>query len=266
MKVLISADIEGITGIRTWAQATKGDAEYARYARRMTDEVAAACRGAQKAGAHDIVVRDAHDSADNLDIERLPENVTFISGFNDHPHCMLLGLDESFDAVIMIGYHSASGTDGNPLAHTMSLELTDFLINNTRVGEFELHAMLASSLGVPVVFVSGDAALIDTINTRHKTLKTVATQRAMGNTITYPHPKRVCAAIEAGVSAALLKIADIPRFDIPDQFIVELAFTTNIKAYRAAQYPGMEHTGPRSVRYMTDSITEVLRMVQFTLF
>lgn len=266
MKVLISADIEGITGIRTWAQATKGDQEYARYAKRMTDEVAAACRGAQAAGAHEIVVRDAHDSADNIDVECLPETVSFISGFNEHPHCMLFGLDDGYDAVIMIGYHSPSGSDGNPLAHTLSLELTDFRLNGQHVGEFELHAMLAASMGVPVVFVSGDATLIEMINKHNPAIKTVATQRAAGNTIVYPHPKLVCRAIEEQVRAALVAYPKIPCFSLPSHFDVTLSFTTASKAYRASHYPNMTQVDSRTVRYVSDSILDVMRMVQFTLF
>lgn len=266
MKVLISADIEGVTGIRTWAQATKGNPEYERYARRMTNEVAAACRGAHASGAQEIVVRDAHDSADNLDVEALPETVSFISGFNEHPHCMLYGLDDDYDAVIMIGYHSASGTEGNPLAHTLSLELTDFILNGQRVGEFELHAMLAASMGVPVVFVSGDAALIETINTYYPAIKTTATQQAAGNTLIYPHPQQVCNTIEAEVKAALRSLSSIPCFTLPSQFDVTLSFTTASKAYRASHYPGMTQVDPRTVRYLSNSIIDVFRMVQFTLF
>ena len=66
MKLYISADIEGTTGITLWDETEHGHARYAYFLDQMTREVAAACRGAMAAGCDDILVKDAHDSACNL--------------------------------------------------------------------------------------------------------------------------------------------------------------------------------------------------------
>ena len=49
MKLYISADIEGTTGITLWDETENGHSRYAYFADQMTREVAAACRGAMGA-------------------------------------------------------------------------------------------------------------------------------------------------------------------------------------------------------------------------
>ena len=73
MKVFISADIEGVNNICTWDETDNRSGEYQYFRKQMTEEVAAACRAAKEAGATEIFVKDAHDSARNLILKDLPE-------------------------------------------------------------------------------------------------------------------------------------------------------------------------------------------------
>ena len=50
MKVFISADIEGTTGITLWDETENGHSRYAYFQEQMSKEVAAACQGAIEAG------------------------------------------------------------------------------------------------------------------------------------------------------------------------------------------------------------------------
>ena len=144
MKVFISVDIEGCAGITHWDEATKTHADYAEFREQMTREAVAAIEGAQIAGATDILVKDAHSSGRNLITSMLPENVRLVRSWAGHPLCMVQELDESFDAVMMIGYHSAAGSEGNSLAHTLSLDASEIRINGNRASEFIIHAYAAS--------------------------------------------------------------------------------------------------------------------------
>lgn len=63
MKVFISSDIEGTTGITTWDETEKNAPSYGYFAAQMTKEVNAVCTGALEAGADAILIKDAHDSA-----------------------------------------------------------------------------------------------------------------------------------------------------------------------------------------------------------
>ena len=135
MKIFISADIEGVNNILSWDETGIDSSEYNYFRKQMTDEVRAACLGAKQAGVTDILVKDAHDWARNLILSDLPEFVKLHRGWEGCPCSMMAGLDQSFDAVIFIGYHSPAGSDGNPLAHTMNLKIGE---NSTLIEEIKM--------------------------------------------------------------------------------------------------------------------------------
>ena len=80
MKLFISADIEGTTGITLWDETENGHARYPYFQQQMTKEVAAACQGAMDAGCDEILIKDAHDSACNLIPSLLPEEIRIFRG------------------------------------------------------------------------------------------------------------------------------------------------------------------------------------------
>ncbi|WP_415930700.1 M55 family metallopeptidase [Zhenpiania hominis] len=144
MKIFISADIEGVATTTLWPETEKGSEDYRQHAQQMTMEVIAACEAASEAGASEIVVRDAHEDGNNLDIWKLPENVTLIRGWSGHPYSMVYGIDPSFDAAIFIGYHSAASSEGNPLSHTESLNPLSVKLNGALASEFLLYSYAAA--------------------------------------------------------------------------------------------------------------------------
>lgn len=94
MRLYLSADIEGTCGIADWAETERATMDdYRPFAAQMTAEVAAACEGAVAAGAEDILVKDAHDSARNLDAARLPRQARVLRGWTGDPLCMMAGLE-----------------------------------------------------------------------------------------------------------------------------------------------------------------------------
>src|SRR5512135_100601 len=80
MKILISADMEGITGVTTWDQVTPGHAEYSRFRQLMTADVNAAVRGALAAGAEHVTVTDGHWNGSNILVEQLDPRARLNSG------------------------------------------------------------------------------------------------------------------------------------------------------------------------------------------
>lgn len=109
-KIFISADIEGVSGITSWAATEYGGKGYEKACRQMSLETAAACRGAIRAG-YLPVVKDGHGDAMNIDHDLLPQEAELISGWACTPLSMLAGLDESFAGIIYVGYHAAAWTE-----------------------------------------------------------------------------------------------------------------------------------------------------------
>jgi len=163
MKIYISADMEGLTGIAAWDETSKSKPDYPPFRDEMMKEVIAACEGANLSGSKEILINDAHDAGRNLCFAGLPENVKMIRSSSKHPYCMMQGLDKTFDAALMIGYHSHAGSDRNPLAHTINSDIAYIKINDIYTSEFLMNAYTAAMLGVPVVFVSGDRGLCESV-------------------------------------------------------------------------------------------------------
>ena len=201
MKVFISADIEGTAGITNWDEARKPHADYPEHRQQMTREVLAACDGANAAGAKEILIKDAHATGRNILQADLPENVRLIRGWSGHPMSMVQELDKSFDAALFIGYHSKAGDETNPLAHTLTGEVMRMRINGVPTSEFLLHAYAAATVGVPVVFVSGDWQLCTDIKETNPNITAVAVSEGIGPSTVSLAPKAACAQIREGVSA-----------------------------------------------------------------
>lgn len=112
MKIYISADIEGVSGVVEREHLSNQGHDYSRARKLMTEEVNAAVKGVLKAGAKDILVNDSHGSMTNILIEELHEGARLVTGRQKHLG-MMQGIDESFDAVLFfIGYHARHNTPG----------------------------------------------------------------------------------------------------------------------------------------------------------
>jgi len=267
MKIFISADIEGTTGITDWNEAKYDNSiEYKQFQMQMTEEVSAACRGANIAGAKEIYVKDAHASAKNIIAANLPENVNLIRGWSGHPYLMVQGVDETFDAAIMIGYHSSANSAGNPLAHTISSsKVASITINDVPASEFLIYSLACNSIGVPVVFVSGDKNLCEQVKLFNKNIKTVSVSNGIGSSTTSIHPKRSLKLIEDGVAQAVSMNPDKCKTELPEYFVVEISFHSHVKAYHSSFYPGMVQKDVKTVIFETDDYFEVLRMLNFVI-
>jgi D-amino peptidase len=227
MKIYISADIEGVTGVTHIHETLKTEADYREYQEQMTAEVLAACTGALKAGAKEIYIKDAHETGRNLIVAKLPEQVKLIREWSQHPFCMMQELDDTFDAVVMIGYHSAAASQTSPL------------INAKPASEFLINTYTAGLVGVPVVFVSGDKGICDEALSFQERIWTVSVQEGIGASTVSIHPRVAIKKIEEGVEAALLKDTSPLKITLPPVFKVKIEFRNHVSAYRASFYPGV---------------------------
>ncbi|MHC4470181.1 MAG: M55 family metallopeptidase [Planctomycetota bacterium] len=264
MKIYVSADIEGIAGIASWDEANPAHADYAEFRERMTDHVAAACEGAVAAGALEILVRDAHATARNVRAVRLPRCARLVRGWSGHPLSMVQELDESFDAALMVGYHSKATSGGNPLAHTLSSsKVARLAINGRAVSEFHLNAWAAESLGVPVVFVSGDEVLCEEVAEENPHIRTCPVMRGAGASTVSLHPEVARERIREGAEAALRGDLAACRLGLAERFRLEIRYKEATRAHRQGFYPGAEMVDDLTVAFETGEYFEVLRALQF---
>jgi len=265
MKIYISADIEGIAGISHWDEARKAHATYPEFRAEMTEEVVAACDGAIGAGAKEIMIKDAHDTGRNIIGNRLPDCAKLIRAWSGHPLAMVQEIDKAFDALVLIGYHSKAGTQDNPLAHTLTLDIAGLRLNGELCSEFRLHSYAAALYGVPVVFLSGDKGICAEAAALIPAMKPVAVSEGRGPSTISIAPALAQRLIRDGVAASLK--GDLSRYKIklPKSFVLEITFTNPVDAYRAAWYPGARQSGPQTVYFESKDYFEILRAIRFIM-
>lgn len=255
MKLFISADIEGITGVTAWQETKFGGQGYDAARTQMTLEVGAACSAATQLG-YEVFVKDAHEDAINIDIAALPQGVKLIKGWMNSPASMMAGLDDSFDAAAYIGYHSPAGSNTSPLAHTIDHSLYNFITVNGRLSsEFSLNALWALEHQVPSVFISGDEGICKMAKESHPDIVTVATKTGIGNATCNIHPEDALEQIKVGMKKALG--LNISLSSIENIFKMVINFKEHKHARRASWYPGAKQIDSHSVEYTASTICEL---------
>ncbi|NTV37161.1 MAG: amino acid amidase [Anaerolineaceae bacterium] len=263
MKVFISADIEGVTGTTHWDETEKKHQDYTEFREQMTAEVAAACEGALEAGATEIWVKDAHDSARNIIASQLPREVRLTRGWSGHPYCMMDGLNPTFQASLMIGYHARASSASNPLSHTMSGNDVYVRINDQYASEFLINAYTSGLAKVPVVFVSGDDGLCKEAASLIPAITSVAVKEGLGNATTSIHPGVAVEQIRSGVLTALKTRISGCYVSLPEHFTVDIQYKNHTQAYSFSFYPGVKLIDPLTIRFESDDYFDVLRMFAF---
>jgi D-amino peptidase len=262
-KLYISADIEGVCGIADWKETNIGEAQGAYFRDEMTSEVAAACEAANAAGVGEIFVKDAHGSGRSIDPSKLPENVRLMRAWTNDPWSMMAGIDQGFDGALFIGYHSAGGTDGNPLAHTMDTSNVHVIVNGQIASEFLLNAYTAASVGVPSLLVAGDRQLCEGAPAIIPGIATVPVSEGVGSASISIHPALAKRRIGEATAAALASPA--PLHALPDRFKVSVLFREHRIAHRSSFFPGAKKTGPLEVAFASKEWFEVIRFLYFVL-
>jgi len=266
MNVFISADIEGTCGIADWSETERSTPrDYVPFQKQMTREVKAACEGALAAGAGEVFVKDAHDSARNLDPAALPEAARVLRGWTGDPLSMMSGLDSGdYGAVLFTGYHAWAASGGNPLSHTMNLRNEYVTLNGTRMSEFMMNAYTAGYYGVPVVFLSGDKALCQFAEELIPGITTVAVNEGRGGAVVSMHPDLAVKAIKDGAKKAV-KNAKNCQVALPEFFEMTVRFREHKTAYSKSFYPGATLEDGKNVLFASDDWYEMLRFCHFVL-
>ena len=257
--------MEGTCGITAWCETEKGQDLYEHFRKQMSRECAAACEGALSAGAEDILVKDAHDSARNIDPSLLPEQARIFRGWGRHPFCMMAGLDDTFGGVMFTGYHSAAEMDTNPLSHTMDTQNNYVKLNDELCPELMINSLIASYCGVPVYLLTGDKGLCDWMNAHCPGTTTVAVNEGRGAGSISIHPDKAVRLIRESAGKCFAADREKCIFPMPKSFKCEISYKEHFKAESASWYPGCVKTGARTVRFESKDYMDVLKFMHWVL-
>jgi D-amino peptidase len=261
-KVYISVDMEGISGISGDDQLSPSGAEYGRSRKLMVEDANAAIRGALAAGATDILVNDSHGGQRNL----LPEDLHPAARLISHSfkrYGMMEGLDETFDAVIFIGYHAKADHPGGLFAHTGSGVVRDLEINGRSVGEGGMNAALAAWYGVPVVMVTGDDVAVKQVKESTPQARGVEVKRAINVRAVELKPlAKAREEIERTAKEAVAAAPARPRAEKLAAYKVRMRFKTFVIPEIVSAFEGIEVEAPDTVVFSRKTMPEAYRLIR----
>jgi D-amino peptidase len=266
LKVYISADMEGITGVASADQLGPTSFEYGKAREWMTAEVLAAIAGAREAGATEFVISDSHGNGESLLLERFPTDIpiTLVRSF-PRPLGMMEGIDSSFAAAIFIGYHAATTSTTGVRAHTMSSALlTRIALNNSSQSEAGINAAIAAHFGVPVVMITGDDAIVNETKQRLGNLEGVIVKRAIGfHSTATMMPETAQAQIRAHAKIAVTRRAEMKPYTMTKPINVDVSFKNYRPAEILAYLNVMQRVDAHTIRLVARDMIEASKFLEF---
>jgi D-amino peptidase len=256
MRVLISADMEGVTGVTFPEDVEYGATRWESARRLLMSDVNAAIDGFFRAGATEVVVNDAHSTKRNLLIEDLDVRATAIIGMHKTLG-MLEGIRET-DAVAFVGYHTSAGRQGI-LSHTYLGEtIVQVLLNGSDVSEGRMNSLLAGEFNVPVVLVTGDDLTCDEAKAWAPQAQLVAVKTCIDRYTALCLPPSVTASMISNAAADSLKSA-IAVEPTKGPFTFEVTFDATHPVNACTAIPGVEAAGACSVTFTLPTMLEAVR-------
>lgn len=261
MKLFLSTDFEGTSGIVAWEQIIEGSAEYEQGRRLLTDEVNAVINGAIEAGATEFVVNDSHHHMRNLHPQDLHGHATLITG-RHKPLYMMEGLDASFDGVCFVSYHGSIGAEHAVLSHTYNPgAIWEVRINGEVVGESGINALVAAHYGVPIIFVSGDTVTAQEARRIAPNAEKVVVKQSLGRfAAANLHPTVACELLRAGATRAVRNLDTMRLPEFKEPVSLEVTFLVADMAEMALWVRGVERVGPRTVALASENLLDLYRM------
>jgi D-amino peptidase len=257
MQVLVSADMEGATGVTWTDDCVPGTEPWQRMRRLFAGDVNACVAGLYAGGATAVLVNEAHSSQRNLLLEELDERATMLTG-RHKPLSMMHGIDAQVDGVVFLGYHAGAGQQG-VLAHTyLENSITGVWLDGEPAGEGGLNAALAAEHGVPVLLVTGDDRACAEAAGYAPDAERVAVKECVSRyaAICLP-PARTAGMIAQAATAAMRRAGRGPQRSAPHR--IEVEFDAAHLADAAAVVPTVEQIGVRRVGFAAPDMTAAMR-------
>jgi D-amino peptidase len=266
VKVLISVDMEGISGVATrretatgWpAGAGKGN-DYERARAWMTADANAAIAGACEGGATEILVADAHNGMLNLIWEDLDPRAELIRGYENRQGGMVEGIDASCDAVFFVGYHARAADGRGVLSHTFTGPdvLWDVRLNGEPASEARFNAIVAGQFGAPVALITGDDVICEETRCWLPHVETAVVKYAIDRYTARCLPQATALErIRTSACRGIERLSAMRPYVMETPISLDMVFGESSMAAAACQIPGVMRAGDRAINYAAkDALT-----------
>ncbi|MGC9089759.1 MAG: M55 family metallopeptidase [Caldisericia bacterium] len=261
MKIFISVDMEGISGLTYWKEKEEKIEKF------MTDEILSVIEGIKEFDKNsEVLICDSHAYGRNIDISKLPQDVKIISGY-PREFYMISGIDESFDAAMFIGYHAPVGTLNGGEDHTYSSStIFEVKINDKFVGESEINGAFLGEFNIPVILISGDDKLKDFSSKFFKETEFIVTKKSLGRfsaellQVDYVHK-----VLKDKVKEVLKNYKNIKPLIFEKPINIEITFINTVMAEFASLIPSSKRVDGRKVSFKSNSYKEIYNFLMASL-
>lgn len=266
MKVFISVDMEGISGVVSRDETSPSSRNFELTRKLMTGDVNAAIQGAIDAGATTFLVNDAHGVMRNIIMEDLHSSAMLVRGW-PKPLSQMEGIDKNTDAVFFIGYHAKRGTSKALLDHTIdSRIIEDVRLNGLSVGEIGINAMVAGYFGVPVVLISGDLAATQEALSLLGEIEVAVIKEAVGRySASCLPPLKAQKIIRDAAYNAIQKLRKFKPFKPKTPVKLEIDLVETGMADMAELLPVLHRTRAKTVCYESNNYLDIYRVLRATI-
>jgi len=260
MKLFISCDMEGISGVTGSDDVDPAKDAYQRFRKIMTGDVNAAVEGAVMAGIDDVLVNDSHDGMRNILIEELNPKAQLISGYTK-PLSMMQGIDSSFDLAMFVGYHAMTGTAGGVMNHTFyGRMMDDVWINDKLVSEGGVNAGIAGYFGVPIGAVSGDNWITKELTTLLGDIETAVVKEGIDRFVAKCLPlQQSRERIRNAAKRAVERRKEFKPLKYPSPSTFKVRFASTTEAAMACTLPIVKMVDSRTVSVTQDDFLDGFR-------
>lgn len=257
MRIMISADMEGATGVTWTDDVVPGTEQWQRFRRLFTGDVNATIRGLLDGGASDVLVNEAHSAQRNLLLEDLDPRAAMLTG-RHKPLSMMQGIDSGVAGVVFLGYHAGAGSDG-VLSHTyLENQITGVWLDGAPASEGHLNAALAAEYGVPVLMVTGDDKACEDARGYAPQAQLVTVKECVSRyaAICLP-PARTAELLTSAARECTVRAGE--RTTQPAAHHIEVEFDASHLAQATAVIPTVEQIDVRRISLDAPNMTEAMK-------
>jgi D-amino peptidase len=276
MRVYISIDMEGVSGVTRWADVVTTGQDYQRARSWMTADVNAAVAGARAAGVTEFVVEENHgvEMLCNLVLDEIDPEVEVVRGQPRGGATTAAALDETCDALLLVGHHAKVGDYPGVCAHTISYgDYQDVRLHGRSVSEGEIFATIAAQAGVPTVLIAGDDVVCAELQKVCPGIETAVVKRALSReAAAIVPPRRAQTIIAAAAQRAIerLRAGEIsaPDFSSPFEFEVQLRtpLSDDARGTITQRFPEFRIVDDHTVAFQHAEMAMAYRMAAITQF
>ena len=172
------------------------------------------------------------------------------------------GLDDTFDAIVFVGYHAKADAPRGLFAHTGSGIVRDLQINGRSVGEGGMNAALAAWYGVPVVVVSGDDVAIAEVKESVPGVRGVVVKRAINVRAVELKPLAAGATRNPGGDEGRRRRRRKGAPQTQGPYRVQMRYRSFTHAEVVSAFREIELVAPDTVAFSRDTMPEAYRLIR----